>query len=714
MSASKFQLEWVSRGVRGVVLASLIAALAACSGSSTSSGGSGSSGSGGGSGNGGSSTTTAGITLVTTSQSVSLDSPATVSATVLDAKGAIVPNALVTFAVGDPQIGTLAPATGKVLTDAAGVAKVLLSAASIAATGADKLTATVVLDSVTYTKDMPYQIAATSITLGDVTVGSATLSAYGTTDVRVTVLSNGSPSTYAQSVKFSSSCKLSGKATLDDEATTVNGVAIAAYRDKGCGGTDTVTVSINSGQTQKSAQITVAAPQAVSLQYISASPQVITLKGYAFAGRPDTSLVTFKVVDSNNNPIQGKSVTFSLDTSVGGVRLDNTVATTNSSGEAVATIIAGLVPTPVRVTAKVLADNLLSQSSGLSISTGLPDSDSFSLSADKWNIAGWNWDGAEAKITIRMADHFNNPVPDDTQVNFIASGGRIGQGTQGSCKTVDSACTVTISSQNPRGGIVDASAAYKFTGRVHILAYTLGEESFFDSNGNYKADSTSEMIDALGVSSDIGEAYIDNNENGVFNPAVDTLVDFNGNGVYDGPDGYFNGTLCDASFAKCGANKSPAQRTLNVFAQGTVIFAGDTPVVELYDGSSSAVALGSSLSIGHCGTQFGYIARITDVNGNPLPAGTTISFKTSDDGKVFAWGSQATVPSTTIDSIKKSPALFAGGANSFGFSVGADGSVSGVSCTDTTDGGVLYVEVNVPRPGGNTITDVPLLNLISH
>lgn len=693
----------------------LSATLAACSGSSpdgtttTSTTGGGTSTS--------TTATKAGVTLTTTSNSVGLDSPATVSATVLDANAKPVANALVTFVV-DGTIGTLKPASGKVLTDANGVARVLLAPASITASGADTLSASVNVDKTAYTAEMTYQLGATSVTLGDLSVGvgAQTLSAYGTTDVRVTVLANGSPVTFAQSVKFVSSCTASGRATLDTEAITVNGVATASYRDKGCGGKDTITASINSGQTQKTVQIDVAVPTAVSLQYISANPEVITLKGYAFGGRPDTSLVTFKVVDSNNNPIQGKKVTFSLDTSVGGVRLDNMDATTNSNGEAIATVIAGLVPTPVRVTATVAAEKLLSQSSGLSISTGLPDGDSFSMSADKWNIAGWNWDGAEAKITVRMADHFNNPVPDDTQINFIASGGRIGNSTQGSCKTKDSQCSIVISSQEPRGGTVDKNL--KFNGRVHIVAYALGEESFFEFNNNNKADQASELITATGSSSDIGEAFIDNNENGLFDAAVDTLVDFNGNGVYDGPDGFFNGTLCDASFAKCGVNKSPPQRTLHVYAQGTVIFAGDTPArIELFDlsgGTPVPVSLGTVKSIGHCSTNFLFAARITDVNGNPLPAGTTLSFVASDDGKVFPFGSSYEIPSTTIGSIGGGDDIRVPGANYFTFAFGADGKASASTCTDDTDGGVLYVQVNVPRPGGNTVTRASLLNLRSN
>lgn len=703
--------------LKTLVALCLTASLAACSGTASD----GSTNTSTGSSSGGTTTPVSktGVALSSSSASVGMDSPATVTATVTNEKGLPVPNALVTFSV-DSSIGALKPSSGKVLTDAAGVARVLLSPASITAAGADTLVASVNIDKVAYSAEMTYQLGATSVTLGDITVGvgSQTLSAYGTTDIRVPVLSNGTPTSFAQSVQFASSCAASGRAVLDAEAVTVNGVAIASYRDKGCGGKDTITASINSGQTQKTVQIDVAVPTAVSLQYVSASPEVITLKGYAFAGRPDTSLVTFKVVDSNNNPIQGKKVNFTLDTNVGGVKLDNTEATTNSNGEAIATVIAGLVPTPVRVTATVAAEKLLSQSSGLSISTGLPDSDSFSMSADKWNIAGWNWDGAEAKITIRMADHFNNPVPDDTQVNFIASGGKIGSGTQGSCKTKDSQCSVTISSQEPRGGTVDSTnptEQARFRGRVHIVAYALGEESFFEFNNNNKADLASELITSTGASSDLSEAFIDNNENSVFDAKVDSLVDFNGNGTYDGPDGFFNGTLCDGSFAKCGSIKSPAQRTLHVFAHGTVIFAGDTPArIELFDlGTGNPVDLGSPFPIGLCSTSFTFGARITDVNGNPLPAGTTVSFKVSDDGKVFPFGSSYEIPSTTIGSIGGGDDIKVQGANYFVFAFGADGTVSEDKCEDKTNGGVLYSEVTVPRPGGTTVTRTSLLALRS-
>ncbi|MFW8341613.1 hypothetical protein ACOICY_29205, partial [Klebsiella pneumoniae] len=66
-----------------------------------------------------------------------------------------------------------------------------------------------------------------------------------------------------------------------------------------------------------------------------------------------------------------------------------------------------------------------SQSSVLVISTGKPDQDSFSLSAETLNAEGWDVDGTAVKVTARLADAFNNPVPDGTAVYFTTEGGAI-------------------------------------------------------------------------------------------------------------------------------------------------------------------------------------------------------------------------------------------------------------------------------------------------
>ena len=63
-----------------------------------------------------------------------------------------------------------------------------------------------------------------------------------------------------------------------------------------------------------------------------------------------------------------------------------------------------------------------------------------------------------------------NPVPDGTAVNFVATAGLV----TGTCTTVNSGCSVTYSSQGTR----------PVNGRVVILAYLNGEESFIDTNGD--------------------------------------------------------------------------------------------------------------------------------------------------------------------------------------------------------------------------------------
>src|SRR5690606_28291881 len=86
------------------------------------------------------------------------------------------------------------------------------------------------------------------------------------------------------------------------------------------------------------------------------------------------------------------------------------------------------------------------QSDKLTITTGIPDYDSFSLSAEQLNPEAWNVDGVAVQVTARLADRFNNPVPDGTAVAFNIEGASIGS----ECTTTAGACSVTWVSQDPR------------------------------------------------------------------------------------------------------------------------------------------------------------------------------------------------------------------------------------------------------------------------
>lgn len=660
--------------------------------------------------------------------SITSGTSAIVKATVLNAAGAAVANAVVTFST-DATLGTISPISKTALTDASGVATVTLSSASLGAAGAATITATsqVGTPPVAVTGSIGYSVGAAAVSISTPAFGINPLSSFGTTSVAVTVSSNGVPLTTPQAVSFTSACASSGKAVLTASVTTVNGVATASYRDNGCAGTDTVIASV-SGITQSSAVLTVIAPTTGSIQYVSATPQSISLKGTGGVGKQESSQVIFKVVDTAGNPIGGKTVTFSLSTAVGGVALTTTSAISDpTTGQVVVGINGGTVSTPVRVLASTCTTNttpctgtiLSTQSDQLTITTGIPDQQNVSLSATTFNIEGWEFDGITTVITARVADHFNNPVPDGTVINFTAEGGSIVP----SCLTtstpasagvpgVTSSCSVTFSSQALRPN----------DGRVTVLAYAVGEEGFTDLNGNGLEDGLpgtagTEMIDANGVSTDMPEAWVDYNENGVRDPN-EPFIDFNGNNKYDGPDGQYNGVLC-TNPGPLPTNCSP-QRSIHVRKPIVIVLSGSHPVITTdfsqVSGTYSAGTLDLNTPVGlaGCGGPQTILVKIVDEHGNLMPAGTTVAFATKDDGTVVSTTGNFPVENANTEPTNfPTPPTPAPGkipAYNYSVTIKGDGTISAGACTDTTTSGALTVTVTTPKGVSTTYTIANLIN----
>ena len=141
-------------------------------------------------------------------------------------------------------------------------------------------------------------------------------------------------------------------------------------------------------------------------------------------------------------------------------------------------------------------------------------------------------------LTIIASDRLGEPVPDGTAINFITEGCQI---TPATCTTTNGTCAVTFRSADykPIGETIDyggstgvqgavAALAYDGStpitidhdttigpalfvqnGRVTVLAYALGEESFVDSNGN-------NMWDPGETFYDLGDLFLDSNENGIW------------------------------------------------------------------------------------------------------------------------------------------------------------------------------------------------------
>lgn len=563
--------------------------------------------------------------------SVDSSTPALVKATVRDANGVAVSGAIVTFTT-DAAFGSFLGGANTALTDAGGTARVTLTTANTSG-GASSVTANTTLPNTTTTAtgSINYSVGASTITLSPITlgVGTGTLSAYGTTSVSVTLLNNGSPYTSPMPVSFTSTCAGSGKATLTTSVTTVNGVATASYLDNGCNNPtagDTITASLANG-TSVTTSLKVNAPALGSIQFVSVvtnpatNPPVITLKGTGGLNRSETAQITFRVVDSAGNPVGNQTVNFSLNTSIGGLALGATSAVSDpTTGNVVTNVISGTVSTAVRVTATV--GNLSTQSDQLVISTGIPAQDGFSLSASQHNVEGANTDGTPTTLTVRLVDHFRNPVPDGTAVSFTSEGGAVVP----SCVTVGGTCSVVLTSQAPR----------PTNDRVTVLARATGEEAFTDLNGNGTVDNVGEMIDVNGASTDMPEAFVDYNENGI-RDANEPFFDFDGSGTYSPADGKYNGVLCTSGAAICSTQKS-----MDVRASQVIVFSTSQADVTI---NNNAMINLPSCTAGGPGVPLSFTVTVVDKNGNAMPVGTVVAFS-ADNGTITS-ATSYTVPDTS-------------------------------------------------------------------
>jgi hypothetical protein len=553
---------------------------------------------------------------------ISSGSPAIVTVTATDTDGATVSGVVITFTVDTDGLAVLNPPSGTAITNASGVATLSLASVSLTAAGAATLTATSQIGTEEVSQSIGFAVGAASVTISSPIfgVGTAALSAYGSTSVSVNVFVDGVLAATPQTVSFTSVCAANGKANLTANVVTVNGVASASYLDNGCAGNDTVTVSV-SGIAIASETLSVSAPSAGSIQFESVAPSsgLIKLKG---VGGQESAQVTFKLVDTNGNPMGGKEVTFSLNTNVGGITINSASAISDPlTGYVVVSVQSGIIATPVRVSAATVAGSktLTSQSSQLVISTGIPDQQNFSLSATKLNIEGWDYDGETTTLTARVADHFNNPVLDGTAVYFTAEGSSV----EPACFTINGACSVVFTSQTLRPD----------NGRVTVLAYAIGEEGFTDSVvNNGLADGLPEMLDANDRSTDMPEAFLDKNESGTLD-ANEVYRDFNGDGTYNAADGLYNGILCDQNVAP-GSTSTACNTRKNIHVRDSlvIVLSSSHAAIAILDSTGNTldpIDLPVCTSSGK-GAPLDFIVRVLDVNGNAMPVGTEINFSANN------------------------------------------------------------------------------------
>lgn len=402
-------------------------------------------------------------------------------------------------------------------------------------------------------------------------------------------------------VNFSSDCVDSGFAQIDSPRTAVGGNVSTTYEPATNCTSDIIRATVTLGgqaQSAVSPQIAVAQSPSSSISFIEADPSIIGLKGAAQAGVPEESIMTFLVRNQNGEPVgSGVPVEFEITAGAGGFAITSGLtASTNSSGEARVTVTSGTVPTIGSVRARVVGSSPEIVGTGsVSVQVGLPEQERFSIATGSLNPGVGNVVGEEVPVLISLQDRMGQLVADGTLVNFTTELG----GITPSCQTANGVCSVTWTSPGITVNKYDADRASRACGapeffagtalerikhglvggvpcgehdrfgRTTITAWAVGEESFDDSVDRNNVFDITEGWRAL------PEAFRDDNETAARTSApqeaVNDFMDFNENGLYDGAGAFFRGLSCSEAAKAAGHCSSLA----NVRASTTMVLSTD-------------------------------------------------------------------------------------------------------------------------------------------
>ncbi|MCG6534454.1 MAG: Ig-like domain-containing protein, partial [Syntrophales bacterium LBB04] len=312
-------------------------------------------------------------------------------------------------------------------------------------------------------------------------------------------------------------------------------------------------IFVSSGSAlKKPVTLTIDQAPAANIEFISAVPNVIAIRQ---SGGNEISAISFKVKDSNDNPLSDIKVSLKMKGPNGGEYIDPTedgtpdemVVATNKDGIALARLYSGYVAGPVTIQAAIDISSdsseprrMTVQSSVISIGGGMPSAKRFGVASERLNLPGLVWSNKTTVLTAFLADRFGNyNVLKGTTVSFVSE---IGLAVDTSEVTVNDngLAQVTVRTQIPEYNYAKSfpekvvpmdweiqlqnylKKTYTVTATTHprdglcsILVYTKGEEYFNDSNFNGIYDQ--------------GESFEDT--------AANMFCDYNDNGKYDGPGG---------------------------------------------------------------------------------------------------------------------------------------------------------------------------------
>ena len=219
------------------------------------------------------------------------------------------------------------------------------------------------------------------------------------------------------------------------------------------------------------------------------------------------------------------------------------------------------------------------------------------------------------------------------------------------CSTVNGSCSVSWYSPGGTGtgngndarAPLNPDELFDRNGRVAVLAYMVGEESFEDENSDglfsYRMITEEEIeTTALEFSTNIPEAFLDQDENGVqsgIDGAFEPYIDRNGNQQYDAADEVFQGVNCDDTTS----SENHCSELTNIFVTASFVMSGDDLFFEVYEitlveGVETWTSIVDSPETPVLSGSKQLRIYIYDVNGNSPPEETDV--KVSADGASLA------------------------------------------------------------------------------
>lgn len=539
-----------------------------------------------------------------------------------DISGPAVPYKRVTVTL-DSSNARLIPASGVDLTDAVGVLLMRIAPTTVTAAGLVQVTAAATVAGVAVTQTLDLQIAAGTVTLTGMSALPARVKNGQSVNVAVNVLVNGvQAASNALAVVYTSDC---GTVSPASSLVDGNGLATGVIQTANVG--NCFVLATASGGVTSRAAFEVEPPPMTGIRFVSATPSVIYQAGSAGA---HMSLVSFKVVNSVGAAVPGENVTASLSNTDGGINFCGapSVGTSGADGLVTFSVCAGTLPATVQVRA-TLDSNITTNSNLLAIHIGVASQRSFELSASKLNFYVGDqftsqFTGDSVDITANVADRQGNPVPDGTNVVFVAESRQINSSGQSSCVLSAGSCTARLIGQAYRPLGSSAVNGDPRPGRVTVLAYTDGEEYFIDANNN-------NVYDAGELFEDLGLPYLDKDESRAFVPAYTNLVA----GTDDGETSYplpsgASGLLACLANANIGlsvantcngtwdGNTKVRRALVIIFSGGEIGQPGgyNATIPAIYQSAVLAASTGE------------VTVRLSDYNGNPLPADAAITVQT--------------------------------------------------------------------------------------